>query len=383
MLKILWICGLPKQVQEDVLPGTNLGAHAAWSWVLGHLPPPPDVELHIACPCVKIRKRVEFEYKGATFHLVPCLPGRLQTGFLLDPLFFKPLVRALNPDVVHGWGTEDSFSIIAQSLAPDRCVVQVQGLINAYLPYLKRTNGIRYVAFRERHSLKTARHIFVESEYSRAITKEYCGPNTKKHVVDHPLRQDFLSATPVTGTAKAVLFVGSLCDRKGYLDAVQAFAETGNKDWILHLVGGGDETATLQLKNLIGSLPNMLRVEHIPSASSGKIVELMQQSSIFLLPSSMDTGPTALKEALAMGLWPVCYDNSGPREYISRFGYGSLAKTGDIAALALLLKTAMQARPWLEGQRLSSVVTNVRHDLCAATIWKELLVHYQDIAAQA
>ena len=48
-LKVLWICGLPRQVQNDVLGGKDHGAHADWSWVMGHLPPPDNVELHIAC----------------------------------------------------------------------------------------------------------------------------------------------------------------------------------------------------------------------------------------------------------------------------------------------------------------------------------------------
>jgi glycosyltransferase involved in cell wall biosynthesis len=56
-------------------------------------------------------------------------------------------------------------------------------------------------------------------------------------------------------------------------------------------------------------------------------LQAMQESAMFLLPSHMDTGPTALKEALAMGLWPVCYDNSGPAELIRRFQFGSLMQT--------------------------------------------------------
>ena len=104
---------------------------------------------------------------------------------------------------------------------------------------------------------------------------------------------------------------------------------------------------------------------------------------IFLLPSKMDTGPTALKEALAMGLWPVCYDNSGPKEYITRFDYGSTGTTGDVVDIAEKLKASMEQKPWQRGERLSHVVSNVRHDLCASTIWEQLLTHYRDVIAQA
>lgn len=382
-MKILWICGLPKQVQQEVLEGKDFGAHAAWSWILGHLPPPLEVELHIACPCVKIRKAMEFDYAGSRFHLVPCLLGRLQTGFVLDPLFFRPLVNRLKPDVVHGWGTEDSYSIVAQALARDRCVVQVQGLINGYRDFLPNNFGMKYIAFRERCSLKQARTVFVESGYSAEITTPYCGEGTEIVQVDHPLREEFLTVTPATGAEKGILFVGSLCERKGYLDAVRAFETAASADWTLRMVGAGGALESQNLDTLISSLPSHVHVEKVPQATPSEIVDLMQQSSIFLLPSSMDTGPTALKEALAMGLWPVCYDNSGPMEYIGRFGYGSVAKTGDLADLAEALSIAINSKPWQQSGRLDSAVAQVRQELCAETIWQQLLNHYQDIALPA
>lgn len=379
-MKILWICGLPSQIQKEALSGVNYGAHAAWSWILGHLPPSDGVELHIACPVTKGSwGNQSFQYEGATFHLIRCLPGRLQSGFLLDPLMFLPLYRRLKPDVVHGWGTEDSYSIIAQQLAPNRCVVQVQGLINGYRSYLPNNLGLKYVAFRERLSLRKSKTVFVESGFSAELSRPYCGPQTRIVQVDHPLRSTFLEASPATGNAHGILFVGSLCDRKGYHDAVEAFSRITDSDWTLTMVGSGNESDTNQLMQRISNIPN---VTHIPHAASDEIVDLMQQSSIFLLPSKMDTGPTALKEALAMGLWPVCYDNSGPQEYIHRFNYGSLARTGDVADLADHLATALDLKPWVQQDQLAAVVARIRNELCAATIWKQLLVHYREVVAQ-
>jgi glycosyltransferase involved in cell wall biosynthesis len=383
-MKILWICGLPRQVQAEALNGVNFGAHAAWSWILGHLPPSSKVELHIACPTTKGPwAGRSFEYQGATFHLVRCLPGRLQSGFLLDPLMFRPLVKKIKPDVVHGWGTEDSYSIIAQQLAPKRCVVQVQGLINGYRDFLPDSWGIKYVALRERCSLKKAKTVFVESGFSAELSRPYCGSKTRIVQVDHPLRSDFLTAVPGDGTSKSILFVGSICDRKGYADAIKAFSALGETDWTLRLVGGGSQADTDELKRLISKAPKPESIVHIPHATPEKITELMQVSSIFLLPSKMDTGPTALKEALAMGLWPVCYDNSGPKEYVSRFQYGSLAKTGDVDALSAVLNQAVQERPWVEGNLRATVIQQVRHELCAATIWEQLIRHYRRIIEES
>lgn len=381
-MKILWICGLPKQVQAEALSGEHYGAHAAWSWILGHLPPTGEVELHIACPITKGPWRSQtFEYKGAIFHLVRCLPGRLQSGYLFDSIFFHPLVKMLNPDVVHGWGTEDSYSIIAQQLAPKRCVVQVQGLINGYRNYLPNSFGVKYVAWRERLTLRRAKKVFVESGFSAELSRPYVGKRTELIQVDHPLRSDFLTSKPGSGAEKAILFVGSICDRKGYGDAVRAFGGlgAGNGGWTLRMVGSGSAQDEAKLRALLDELPAGVRVEHIPHATPDQITELMRSSSVFLLPSKMDTGPTALKEALAMGLWPVCYHNSGPKEYITRFEYGSLAQTGNVDDLSAVLERAVRERPWLEGDLRSDVIEKVRRGLCAETIWKQLIGHYEGV----
>ncbi len=381
-MKVLWICGLPRQVQEGELGGRDYGAHAEWSWILGHLPPPNNVELHITCPSIKVRKPKKIKYSGCTFHLVPCLPGRLQVGFLLDPFFFRGIVKKLNPDVVHGWGTEDSYSVMVQTLAPEKCVVQVQGLINAYRNYLPNTLGIKYVALQERKTLSRARTVFVESGYSKEITEPYCGEKTSIIQVDHPLRSSFLKTPSASGRGQEILFLGSICERKGYQDAVTAFQQLPNMEWKMTLVGNGSPQDVAELNEQIAQVSVAGRITHIPQASSDTIVELMQRASIFLLPSKMDTGPTALKEALAMGLWPICYANSGPKEYITRFGYGSLASTGDVVELAEQLKTAVDKKPWLHNERLEMLVSRVRHELCADTIWQQLIRHYHDIAKE-
>lgn len=379
-MRILWLCGLPRCIQEEALHGEALGAQSAWSWVIGHLPPPAGVELHIACPVTKgpwAARSVDFN--GATFHLVRCPRGRVQTGYLLEPLFFAPVVRKLQPALIHGWGTESSFGHLARGFSPRHHVVQVQGLINAYLPHLPALKRYRYLAWRERRTLAQARHVFVESEYSRSITQPFCGQETQIHTVDHPLRPEFLDGPKASGEENEVLFLGSLEERKGYLDAVLAFAAAASADWRLTMVGSGAAVAEAALHQAIADSGAAEQIRHQSQASAQEVVERMQNAAIFLLPSYMDTGPTALKEALATGLWPVCYDNTGPKEYVRRFDYGSLAPTGDIAALADQLRTAMKERPWAKSRRLETVAQQVREVLSAKAIWSELIHLYECI----
>jgi glycosyltransferase involved in cell wall biosynthesis len=379
-MKILWICGLPFDVQNTLLEGKPHGAKAPWSWILGHLPPPAGVELHIACPVTAGPWRTRtFSYHGATLHLVRLPPGRLQTGFLFDPLFYLGLYRKIRPDVIHGWGTEDSFSTTAKFLAPKRHVVQVQGLINAYLPHFPDSKSLRYVAFRERGNLKTAKHVFVESKFSREISKPYCGKDTQIFVVDHPLRSDFLCEELTESSPNEVLFLGSITERKGFLDAVRAFASSAPAEWTMTMVGPGAKRDFDILVSEIEKLGLSKRCRHIVKLSTPEIIECMHKASVYLLPTRMDTGPTALKEALAMGLWPICYDNSGPREYITRFDYGSVAKDGDVEDLTRVLKCDIQNRPWDDKLRRRQIVDRVRRELGKECIWNQLLQHYGTI----
>jgi len=79
-----------------------------------------------------------------------------------------------------------------------------------------------------------------------------------------------------------------------------------------------------------------------------------------------------------MGLWPVCYDNSGPRELINRYGYGSLAETGNVERLTARLRGVLENEPWNADGAAESCVEQIRHDLSPDTIWEQLLECYSD-----
>jgi glycosyltransferase involved in cell wall biosynthesis len=109
----------------------------------------------------------------------------------------------------------------------------------------------------------------------------------------------------------------------------------------------------------------------------------MQQSAIFLLPTLIDTGPTALKEALAMGLWPVCYDNSGPAEYVRMAQFGTLARDRDRGDLTKRLKGTLEEKPWLDLKRRAVLREFTRRRFSREVIWTELIRLYKDVSEAA
>ena len=84
-----------------------------------------------------------------------------------------------------------------------------------------------------------------------------------------------------------------------------------------------------------------------------------------------------------MGLWPVCYDNSGPGHYLRRFCIGTLAEDLNLAALSESLKQAIAAKAWLNEADRSKIESEIRPHFQRARIWEDLLRLYRHVCASA
>ncbi len=378
-MRILWICGLPFRVQQTVLSNEDHGAQSAWSWILGHFPPPEGVDLHVACLWPGRTRHKSFDFQGVTFHLVPC-PARGRALFLFqrDPGFFRGLYNELKPDIVHGWGTEDSFGLVACLLAPKRHVVGIQGLITVYRTRVPMHHRTILTSLTERLTLQAARWVVAESGYSLRAAKPLC-PGAQMRVIEHPLRREFLETTPADGTSKQILFLGRIDERKGISDALRAFAEMGDSEWKLLVVGEGLPSAEFGLIKLARELGIADRIRLDRALTAGELASAMRDFSVFLLPTRIDTGPTALKEALTLGLWPVCYDNTGPGEYVRKFEFGSLANDLDLEDLTAKLRQAIETRPWLDAARREKLRAQTREAFARENVWAQLERLYSEI----
>ena len=180
-MRVLWICSLPLAVQQTSLKGVDHGAQVALPWVLAHFPPPDGLDLQIAClwPGGTHRKKVEFQ--GVSFHLVPCPSrGRALRFFQSDLSYFRPLFDELKPDIVHGWGTEDSFGLVARKLAPFRHVIGIQGLVTEYRRRIPLEARTILTGITERMTLRFARWVVAESNYSLRVARPLC-PTRVRH----------------------------------------------------------------------------------------------------------------------------------------------------------------------------------------------------------
>ena len=379
-MRVLWICGLPRAVEQMALNTECKWSHSR-SWIVGHFPPPSNVELHVACLWPGGNRTKSFEFEGATFHLIPCpSKGRALLLFQADTRYFRPLFNQIRPDLVHGWGTEDSYGLVARRLEPKRHVVGIQGLIRNCYKYLPSTYRNLLVLVTEKITLRKARHLVAENCYTLR-TAGALSPSAVKRVIEHPLRQEFLASQAANGDSQTVLFVGTIHQSKGILDALDAFARVAPNSWKLHVVGSGSRKDETRMSECVRDSGLSDRFCHSRTLNAHDLAAAMRQSSVFLLPTRIDSGPTALKEALTMGLWPVCYDNSGPAEYIRKYGFGSLAKDQDVDSLCAELARCLTEMPWKDANKRSLLARKTRNDFSREQAWEHLIEFYRMVAS--
>ena len=384
-MRVLWICGLPEDVRLNALPEniTNFKC-AAWSWVLGHFPPPRDVELHVLCPVLGLHsRRIDFDYKGVAWHCVR--QDRYEASLLWLRVYYKAkkIVDEIKPQVIHGWGGETGCGWVA-TLLTRNAVVSVQGLLLLlFWQLMKIKNSDHDVSLRtrlawfcERMTYKRARVLLVESSASNEGLKRYY--SEEGLLIPHPLRQDFLecdlsSRASLEKAQIKFVYVGNLTERKGAIDAIMSFKSLSSRNAELVMIGEGKDAEVI--KKLIIEYGLLGKVRLRGTLSAEDIVSEFKSAQFFLLPSYGDTGPTALKEALSCGLYPICYDNSGPKALVSHYGCGKLVKTGDVDSLANVISESMDNVKTCLDQGLSAA-SLVRDELNKDKIWEQLRLAY-------
>lgn len=377
-MKVLWLSTPPARALQDCCGIEGRRAHPV-PWITGHLPPPPGMELHLACPAPQGVKPQVAPWQGATLHLYDRpARGRSLQLFSRDHLPLRGLVSEVKPDVVHGWGTEDSHALVAERLAPSRHVAGVQGVVNEIIRHVRPGLRDRLLATLETYTLRRARHIAVESEFvANAVRKLGCRGDIG--VVPQPLRPEFLATEPAETARDEVLFVGGLLANKGYLEALQAFAAGAPATWNLRVVGSGTAVAEARFQKEVQRLGLAGRIVHEQGLDEVRMIEIMRRTPVLLLPTRIDSGPTALKEALALGLWPVCFDNSGPGEFIRLAGAGSLVPDGDTSALSAALKSVLAQKPWLDHSRRTKQMARARELFSRDAAWNGLRTLYDRV----
>lgn len=151
-------------------------------------------------------------------------------------------------------------------------------------------------------------------------------------VIPNMVGKEFYYRAQNCTTRKTIQLIttGRLIPEKHFDMLIKAIANISSSTLSLRIIGNGSEKNKLQ--RLITKLHIEDRVQLMGHKSKQEIVELLQDSDIFVLPSQSETFGVAYIEALACGLPIIATDCGGPRDIVTHSN-GLLIPTNNQQAL--------------------------------------------------
>lgn len=315
------------------------GHHATWlPQIAETFAGNPELEAHWIVMSPEVREPLELESFGQRFHVLPTSQrGRASSLFRADRRRINATLRKIQPDLVHGWGSEDVYGWAAvRSGFPN--LVSMQGILTHYIT--RNRMGLRdYIcAGIEWRMLRKARHVSCESRWAidllgrRRLKAQF-------HQVEYGVDPRFYSVSWEPDEAKkTVVFVGTVTPRKGVADLVDAFADPRLKDVDLWICGSGSGAYADGLRERATS-----NVKWLGYLSREETAERMARAWCLALPTRCDTSPNVVKEARVIGMPVVTTPCGGQSDYIEDGRNGYLVEPGDAPGLCDALFRATES----------------------------------------
>jgi glycosyltransferase involved in cell wall biosynthesis len=310
------------------------------------------VDLHIVTYDKRLTADRRFVEDGITFHLLripaPAIP-RVAVGYQLDVGSFLRTLDAIQPDIVHGHGTENIFSYAAvRSRYPHVISMQavVAELVRTYTSWSRARCEHSLVRFVERYTLRRARWAFVEAPFVESLIRRV-NPAMSVRLAGNIVSAPFFAVErDRASVAPRIMFVGRLTPTKGVEEIVRAFHTIAASDprLELHLVGQGVPAyVSGRLRTLIDAGPGSARVVMRGHLSAADIAADYTDARMVVLPTYYDTSPNVIAEAMVAGV-PVIATAVGGLPYMLDDGAnGQLVPPGDVGGLADAIRSNLRA----------------------------------------
>lgn len=265
-----------------------------------------EFEIHRIVVEKSVRKRIDFEDKGQFFHVLPGARKTigLYTAYAWDRWQVKHCLKELQPDLVHGWGTETCYGLCTKDFKGKK-LLSVQGLLKAYSERAKLATFERRQSFYESGVFRYMPLITTESPWARDRVRELA-PNTPVELLEYAVEERFFSAVRRPADTPCCLLAGSDTPVKNVSLAIKAFSRPELRHVKLYLAG----VSPTNYSDLPANIVPLGRV------SRDDMVSYLSSAWALVHTSFADTGPTILKEARTVGLPVVVSKDCGAKQYV-------------------------------------------------------------------
>ncbi len=349
-MKLAWFSPFP--VDTLVPHGLQLAraypSHPC-SWIVAlsdELVRRPDVQLDIFTFTHTVRRDQTIALPGGLrVHVLRwAVPGTLRgfpvwfpwselTGYRSQIRRLRQACRKLQPDLVHGHGTEGPYGLAAiRSGFPH--AVSIQGIVSD-LQFLVRTFRFQVMAKLECRAIREGADFLCRTAYDQGYVRKV-NPAARIHYFPEAMRPVFFEAPAWEDVRPPrILFVGSGAPHKGLrllVDAVRGLPDTAERP-SLEIVGSVPAALQEEMAALLGR--ERIRFRGVLTAPD--IVDAQRRAMVFVHPSLGDNSPNSVVEAMVAGMPIIASSVGGLTSLLENNVTGLVVPPGDVPALSAAL----------------------------------------------
>jgi len=291
----------------------------------------PEVEVHVVC-CV--RKPMESPQKLADniwYHpLLVSKIGWLSTGYQGCIRAVRNKLREIQPDIVHGQGTERDCSISAVfSGFPNVLTIHGNMRLIAELHKPRPFSYYWLVAHLEAFTLPRSQGIVCITHYTQHAVQNLA---RRTWVVPNAVDSRFFDEPWAPEALPRIVMIGAICDRKNQNAFIKALdplaARQSFKVEFLGRLGGDDYSREFQ--TLVANRP---WCEYVGFTDRAGLHKQLLRAAMLALPSLEDNCPMAVLEAMATGVPVIAAEVGGVPDLVTDKINGLLCNPGNPASM--------------------------------------------------
>jgi glycosyltransferase involved in cell wall biosynthesis len=288
----------------------------------------PDVELHVVAHDKRFRRDYAFEEGGIRFRLlhapVPLVPRPLAL-YQLDRWKYYRALAEIEPDVVHGHGTENAYSYVAVTSGfPHVISIQaiIRDLVRQHSSVTRRMLEHLVVQHVERYTVRRASNVIIKAPFAGDFVRSL-NVRAKMFLLENIVHEAYFAVERDRSAPKtSIAFVGSIMQTKGVEDLIRAFhvVSPHHPGVTLDLFGTGVGAYERQVaRPLADGGPGATRIRFHGQQSADRIAQHFRTTAMLVLPSYFDTSPNVVAEAMVAGV-PVVGTDVGGIPFMVRGG---------------------------------------------------------------
>lgn len=370
MKKIAIVSSLPAwEASVPYAKPEHVGHYTVWiSTVCKALENQHEYEIHWLILDKTVKKERTIETRGQVFHILPKarLTVGLYTAYAYDTYIILKTLHRIKPDLVHTWGTENSYSFACSHYKGNK-LLSIQGLLKAYSERARIVRFERQQALYEIYTIKKYKHITTESPWATDRVREIA-PSAVPYHLEYAVESEFFSTQHVLDDTPVCLYGGTNTPVKNVATLIKAFSCPELSHIKLALAG----VSSAAYPNATSNILFMGRINR------QEMIKQMSRAWCLVHPSLADTGPTIAKEARVMGLPVMMTTECGSVQHIEEGKSGFIVKPYDVEAMrdSILKMTESKEKAIAMGAHGQS---DCRKKLSEATMIHRLLEIYANI----